>query len=173
MLRKILIFAILLALALWALWEGLRPDLGRGPRVGALAPDFTLSDQSQRSLSLSSLKGKVVLLNFWATWCGPCQYEMPSLEALSQKFKNRGLVVLGVSLDEEGWPPIREFLQKVPVTFPILNDAEQKVTELYQTFRIPETYLIDREGRIADKIVGPQDYNEDIFSRKIERLLQQ
>ncbi len=171
MYRRIFLIVSLLGLAIWAVWYGLRQDLGRGPKIGSLAPDFTLVDQENRPQTLSSFQGKVVLINFWATWCGPCQYEMPSLELLYRKFQGRGLVVLGVSLDEEGWPVIREFLQKVPLSFPVLNDREQQVTELYQTFRIPETYLIDKSGKIADKIVGPQDYNQEVFSQKIERLL--
>lgn len=170
--KKYLIFTVLLALAIWAVWKGLnQPDTGRGLQVGALAPNFSLTDGEGKALSLESLRGKVVLLNFWATWCPPCQQEMPGLESLYLKFKDRNFTVLGVSLDEEGWDPIRKFLQTVPVTFPIVNDAEQKATDVYQIYRVPETYLIDKEGRIADKIVGPQDYTHEVFSKKIERLL--
>jgi peroxiredoxin len=96
---------------------------------------------------------------------------MPSIEALYQKFKDRGFVVLGVSLDEEGWPAIQSFLNEIKISFPIINDKDQSVSELYQTFRVPETYLIDTQGKIVSKIVGPQDYNQEVFFQKVERLL--
>jgi peroxiredoxin len=146
-----------------------RPETG--PKIGAFAPDFTLSTRDGKTAGLSSFRGKTVLLNFWATWCGPCQQEMPSLEALYQRYKDQGFVIVGVSLDEEGWPVIEGFLKRVPVNFPLLLDASQSVSDAYQIFRIPESYLIDEAGRIIDKFVGPQDYNQEIFYKKVERAL--
>jgi peroxiredoxin len=168
---RFFLFAVLALIAGTGLYLTLFHRPGTGPKVGAMAPDFSLPAQDGKSVALSSYRGKTVLLNFWATWCGPCQQEMPSLEALYQRFKNRGFVIVGVSLDEEGWPVVQEFLQRVPVTFPLLLDAVQSVSDTYQIFRIPETYLIDAEGKIVDKFVGPQDYNQEIFYRKIERAL--
>ena len=138
-----------------------------------MAPDFTLPNAQQQAVSLSSLRGKVVLLNFWATWCGPCQGEMPSLEALYRRYQDKDFVVVGVSLDEEGWPAIQEFTKQIPVSFPILLDAQQMISDLYQVYRIPETYLIDSGGKIVDKFVGPQDYDKEVFYRKVERALSQ
>lgn len=169
--RRTYIIIALLALALLATVHFIQQESASGPQIGSLAPEFTLPDDHGQNISLRSLRGKAVLLNFWASWCGPCQYEMPSIEALYQKFKDRGLVVLGVSLDEEGWPSVREFLQQVPVSFPIVNDKNQAVSELYETYRVPETYLLDLEGKIVDKIVGPQDYNQEVFFKKVERIL--
>ncbi len=168
---RFILLIVLLGLAIYGVLRGLRHNFVRGPQVGAPAPSFELPDMEGKPISLQALRGKAVLLNFWATWCGPCQYEMPSLESLYQKYKDRGFVVLGVSLDEEGWAPIREFLKHVPVNFPLVNDQAQKVNELYEIYRIPETYLIDPKGIIADKIVGPQDYNAEVFHQKVERLL--
>lgn len=169
--RRTYIFIALGALALWALVHLFRQEASRGPQIGSFAPDFSLSDLQGQSVSLQSLRGKAVLLNFWASWCGPCQHEMPSLETLYQKYKDRGFVVLGVSLDEDGWAPVKEFLQRVPVSFPIVNDASQSLSENYQTYRVPETFLIDTQGRIVDKIVGPQDYDQAVFYKKVERVL--
>ena len=169
-LRAFVLFALLTIVG-YGIWTGLEHRAGDGPRIGVLAPDFSLKNQAGQTVKLSSFQGKPVLLNFWATWCGPCQSEMPSLEALYQKYKDKNFVVLGVSLDEDGWPAIQEFLKQVPVTFPILNDNGETISELYHTFRIPESYLIDASGKISDKIVGPQDYTQPIFSEKIERLI--
>lgn len=169
--RRFYIFLAILALVGWGIVTVLRQDLGSGPEVGSPAPGFTLPNLNGEEISLESFRGKAVLMNFWATWCGPCRHEMPSLEALYQKYKDRGFVVLGVSVDDEGWEPIRGFLKAVPVSFPIVLDKEQKVTETYETFRIPETYLINPKGEIAGKIVGPQDYSQEVFFKKIERIL--
>ncbi len=169
-------FYVLLALALLFVWAGVavyRHSSQIGPDVGSQAPIFNLEDTNGARISLESLKGKVVLLNFWASWCGPCRQEMPSLEALYQKFKDREFVVLGLSVDEGGWGPVKSFLQEFPVSFPVLLDADQKATELYEIVRVPETYLINPQGKIVGKIVGPQDYNQPLFYNKIEKLLSQ
>jgi peroxiredoxin len=169
--RRIYFILAILALALWGIIVLLRKDFQTGPTGGQLAPNFKLSALSGGEHSLEEFRGKAVILNFWASWCGPCRQEMPSLEAIYQRYKDRGLVVVGVSVDEEGWGPVREFLQSVPVTFPILLDQEQKVTEKYETFRVPETYFIDPQGKVAAKVVGPQDYNQEVFFKKVEQLL--
>lgn len=168
---RVFLFAILLAVAGTGLYLTLFHRPATGPKIGAIAPDFTLPGRDDQPTSLGSFRGRTVLLNFWATWCGPCQQEMPSLEALYQRYKDRGFVILGVSLDEEGWPVVEDFLKRVPVNFPLLLDSAQAVSDAYQIYRIPETYLIDAEGRILDKFVGPQDYNQEIFYRKVERAL--
>lgn len=169
--RRIYILLAVAALALWAIVTMLRHDFQTGPEIGSPAPTFSLPSLEGEELSLEDFRGKAILLNFWATWCGPCRYEMPSLEALYQKYKDQGLVVLGISVDEEGWKPIREFLKVVPVSFPIVLDKDQRVTEAYETYRVPETYFIDPEGKVAGKVVGPQDFHQDVFYKKVERIL--
>jgi len=166
-----ILFAALVLIAGAGLYLTLFHRPGTGPKIGAMAPEFSLPAPDGKPVPLQSFRGKIVLLNFWATWCGPCQQEMPSLEALYQRYKDRGFVILGVSLDEEGWPVVEAFLKRVPVTFPLLIDSLQSVSDTYQIFRIPETYLIDAEGKIIDKFVGPQDYNQEIFYKKVERAL--
>ena len=169
--KRAVVFIILFIIAASGIYLLFRRDFTSGPKLGAFAPEFTLKDSKQQEVPLASLRGKVVLLNFWATWCGPCQEEMPSLEALYQRYKDKGFVVLGVSLDEEGWPAIEDFTKRIPVNFPILLDAQQATSDLYQVYRIPETYLIDSSGKIVDKFVGPQDYDKEIFYKKVERYL--
>jgi len=169
--QRAVIFILLFAIAASGIYLLFRRDFASGPKLGAFAPEFTLKDAQQRDIPLASLRGKVVLLNFWATWCGPCQEEMPSLEALYQRYKDKGFVVVGVSLDEEGWPAIEAFTKRIPVSFPVLLDAQQATSDLYQVYRIPETYLIDPSGKIVDKFVGPQNYDKEIFYKKVERYL--
>ncbi len=143
----------------------------KNPKLGQLAPDFQLKDKNGNAISLQSYRGKVVVLNFWATWCQPCRHEMPSLEALYKKYQTQNFVVLGVSLDEEGWSQINQFSSKFKISFPILLDSEMKVSELYQTYMIPETFLIDSSGKIVDQFTGPQSFNSPVFFEKIEALL--
>ncbi len=168
--RFFLLFA-LLALLAWGIFTLLTRKASYGPEIGSPAPNFSLQDHSGNLISLEDLKGKAVLVNFWATWCGPCRQEIPSLEALYQKFKDRGLVVVGISLDEDGWDSVLSFRKIVSVTFPIVLDRDLKASELYGTFRIPETYLIDFKGNVAGKFVGPQDYDQEFFHKKIESIL--
>ncbi|MCP5468490.1 MAG: TlpA family protein disulfide reductase [Deltaproteobacteria bacterium] len=135
------------------------------------APDFELKNKENKQVSLKSYRGKVVLLNFWASWCSPCRHEMPSLENLYQKYKSKDFIVLGVSLDEDGWSSINAFTDKVKVSFPIILDEDMQVSQLYQTFRIPESFLIDQSGIVVDQFTGPQDFNSSVFFNKIENLL--
>ena len=168
--RFYLLFFLIL-IFLWAgisLWKHRRQPL---TELNQQAADFTLQDASAQPHRLSDYRGKVVLLNFWASWCGPCRQEMPSLETFYQRYQNRGLVVLGVSVDEDGWDAIRSFLNRVPVSVPILLDETQQVSELYRSFQIPESYLIDARGMVRAKWVGPQTFEGEVFSRRVEELL--
>ena len=122
------------------------------------APNFCLEDLRGRRSELSNFKGKVVFLNFWATWCGPCKEEMPSMEMLFQQFKEKDFVFLSISVDYEGREPVKEFIQKKRYTFPVLLDPESSVLDLYEVRRIPTTIIIDREGRMIGRVVGPKDW---------------
>lgn len=113
------------------------------------APDFTLKDASGQSVKLSDYKGKVVLLNFWATWCGPCTLEIPWFEQFEQEYKSRGFDVVGVSMDEDGWGAVKPFISEHKINYRILlgNDS---VGQLYGGVdSLPTTFIIDREGRFA------------------------
>jgi peroxiredoxin len=129
----------------------------RPARIGTSAPDFTVKD-ADRSVSLGELHGQVVVLNFWATWCAPCVEEIPSLVALSQKMKPKGVTVLGVSVDADG-DAYHRFIKDHGVTFLTVRDADQKSNNLYGTFKFPETYIIDRNGVLRRKFIGAVDWN--------------
>jgi peroxiredoxin len=119
-----------------------------------MAADFVLSSVNGDSVQLSSLKGKVVVLNFWATWCPPCREEMPSMEKLHQMMKHEDFVLLAVNIEADGRRTVPQFLQKQPVSFAILYDEEGKIHKQYGVFKYPETFIIDRNGRIVEKVVG-------------------
>jgi len=138
---------------------------------GKKAPEFSLPNASNQLKTLKDYEGKVVLLNFWATWCGPCVSEMESLEKLSQHFQGKNFTVLAISLDDEGWKSIEQFLKNNPVTFPILLDQEMKIADLYGTYKVPETYLIDAQGNVVEKILGPQDWAREKWISKIDSLI--
>ena len=141
-----------------AVWQSLaasgptRADL-TPESARTLAPDFTLRDAMGKELTLSSLKGKVVLLNFWATWCHGCQVEIPWFIEFEKRYENRGLVVVGVSLDSDGWTSVRPWVKEKKVNYPIVigNDS---LAKQYGLDGMPLTVLIDREGKIADSHSG-------------------
>ncbi|HEV2729346.1 MAG TPA: TlpA disulfide reductase family protein, partial [Terriglobales bacterium] len=116
----------------------------RPPHIGNPAPEFAVQD-ADRKVSLNDLRGKVVVLNFWATWCAPCVEEMPSLVQMQQKLKSKGVDVLAVSVDvDEG--AYRKFLKDHNIDLLVVRDPEQKSNNLYGTLKFPETYIIDRSG---------------------------
>lgn len=137
------------------------------------APDFTLPSegggQSGENIKLSDLKGQVVVMNFWASWCGPCRKEMPLLEELYVKYKDLGVVLLGINVESEPGKAFK-FLEKVPVSFPILLDKENKVTELYSVDAMPTTVIIDRDGQIRTHHRGYKDGYEDLYEADIKKL---
>ena len=130
----------------------------RPPRIGTAAPEFTVQD-ADRKVSLSELRGKVVVLNFWATWCGPCVEEMPSLVQLQQRFKDKGVSVVGISIDVDG-DAYHKFLKDYKVDFLTVRDPDQKTSNLYGTFKWPETYIIDRSGIVRRKFIGPVEWSQ-------------
>ena len=138
--------------------------------INSKAPDFTLKDLNGKSISLSSFKGKVVLLNFFATWCPPCRAEMPAFNKLYREKKIRGLEIISVSTDRS-INDIKDFLQKNKVDFPILFDADRSVSKQYRVFSMPTTFLIDKTGKIVEKFYGEYDWTEPETKGKIEKLL--
>jgi len=130
-----------------------------GLKVGSPAPGFSLPSKNG-VVALDQFRGKVVLINFWATWCPPCVYEMPSLENLKKKMEGKDFQILAVSLDEEGWPVIDKFVAKTPMTMTILLDSRGDVPTEYGTSRLPESFLIDKNGAIVKKYVGPRDWTD-------------
>lgn len=141
-------------------------------RTPSLAPDFAVPDLAGQAVRLSALRGQVVLLNLWTTWCPPCREEMPSMERLYQRLKDRGFVLLAVSQDEAGKPAVEAFVRDLGLTFPVLVDPEHQVGDRYQVWGYPESFLIDREGRIAERIIGPRDWAAADQLEVVERLLE-
>ncbi|TAJ22904.1 MAG: TlpA family protein disulfide reductase [Nitrospirae bacterium] len=128
--------------------------------VGKVAPDFELPDvDEKKTLRLSDFRGKVVFLNFWATWCKPCREEMPSMEVLYKNFERDGFVVLAVSIDrvttKKDIPP---FVKSLGLTFPVLVDSWGQTDKRYKLMGVPETYIIDQQGILREKVIGPKDW---------------
>jgi len=164
------LFLILILLSLHFPSEGAEDDLflkiGINPiKENRKAPDFCLKNLNGKKVELKSFKGKVVFLNFWATWCGPCKGEMPSIEALYQKFKEKDFVFLSISVDYEGIKPVKEHIEKHRYTFPVLIDPKCETLDLYQVKGIPTTFIIDKKGRIIGKAIGPRDWkSQEVIS---------
>ena len=136
--------------------------------AGSRAPDFAY-EMNGTPARLADLRGKVVVLNFWATWCAPCVEEMPSLNRLQQILTTRGGMVLGVSVDEDV-AAYERFLQAQQISFPTYRDPSKKISERYGTFMYPESYIIARDGSIARKIIGPQDWSSPEWIGYFETL---
>lgn len=141
-----------------------------GPKPGELPPPITLNDLDGKPVALSDLRGRVVVLNFWATWCPPCVNEMPSLEKLHEALADKGLSIVAVSVDER-FSDIERFVANFDLTFTILHDEGMKVSRAYQTFKFPETYIIGRDGRLRSKVVGERDWVEPSVIRDMVALL--
>jgi peroxiredoxin len=138
--------------------------------VGKKAPGFTLKDLDNREVSLASLKGKVVLINFWATWCPPCKAEMPSLNMLYSEYKDRGFMVLAISMDRKEQEVI-EYLKKNTFSFKVLLDPKMNATRYYGVFSLPTSFLIDRNGVIVKRYLGEERWNSSSIKNDIQKLL--
>ena len=147
--------------ALWALSR-------RGP---VLAPDFAAPDLHGQAVSLSSLRGKVVVVNVWATWCPPCRQEMPSMERLAAHFRGRDFALLAVSEDEDGKEKVEEFARELGLSFPVLLDPERQVGERFGVWGYPETFVIDRGGYVVERVIGPREWDSPESIAAIEALI--
>ncbi len=140
----------------------------RPPRIGEAAPDFSLQNSS-KTVALHDFRGKVVVLNFWATWCPPCVEEMPSLVQLQSRLKDRGVEVLAVSVDVDE-NAYKNFLRDHRVDLLAVRDPDQKSNALYGTFQFPETYVIDRDGKVRRKFIGPIDWSQPEIVSYLSKL---
>jgi len=140
-------------------------------KVGDEAPDFQLRDLEGNVVALSRLRGKVVLLNFWATWCGPCRVEMPAMEQLYRTFSRQDFEILAVSTDPQGAAVTRPFRQELGLTFPILHDAEFRVGLAYGARTLPMSFVVDRNGLVRQKIPGARDWIAPEAKELIRALL--
>jgi peroxiredoxin len=151
--------------------------LASGASVAALtpsnaAPDFTLRSMEGKNLRLGEQRGKVVMVNFWATWCSPCLIEMPHLNRLYEKYRNAGFVLFGVNVDEDARKAVA-LAQKMGLKFPVLADTDKRVSKQYDLTAMPSTVLIDRDGRLRHVHRGYRDGFEDMYEKQIRELLKQ
>lgn len=153
--------------------ETLLGSSGMGAEVGFSAPDFQLENLHGGVSMLPEYRGKVVLINFWATWCGPCKAEMPTMEALYQAYHGRGFEILALSIDSLGASAVRTYIEASGFTFPVLMDSELRVNDLYRVRVVPTSVVINRRGIVVYRLLGASDWNSPAHRRRIERLLDQ
>jgi peroxiredoxin len=148
------------------------PAVAATPAANAVAPDFTLRSTDGRNVRLDELRGQVVLVNFWATWCGPCREEMPRLNALYEKYRGSGFVLLGVNVDDDPATALAT-ATRLAVGFPVLLDTDKKVSKLYALETMPSTLLIDRDGKVRFVHRGYRAGTEADYERQIRGLLKE
>ena len=167
--RRVLLTSALLGTAYLLTWSACGP-VSRGSRVQAqidrkTAPDFTLKDVDGRAVKLSDYRGKVVLLDFWATWCGPCKVEIPWFTEFERTHKANGFAVLGVAMDEGGWDDVRPFLKEIGVNYRVVLGNDATADSYGGIEALPTTFLIDRQGMIASRHIGlsaKKDFEDEI-----------
>ena len=140
--------------------------------AGGPAPAFTLAALTGQSTSLTEFKGQVVLVNFWATWCGPCQQEMPLLDQMYKKYKQAGFTLIGVSVDKNA-APVRELMARKPVSFPVLLDPANQVSKAYHVDEMPSSVIIDRKGEIRYVHRGYKPGDENEYQDRIRQLIRE
>lgn len=138
----------------------------------SLAPDFTLKNRNGENIKLSELRGEVVMINFWASWCAPCRQEMPLLEALHGKYSDLGFVLLGVNVEEDSTQAMA-LLKEIPVTFPVLYDNKNEVTKLYNVVAMPSTVIIDRDGKMRFLHRGYLPGYEEEYAKQVKALIRE
>jgi peroxiredoxin len=144
------------------------PPIGRG----SPAPEFSLARLGDGGpVRLGDLRGRVVLVNFWATWCKPCEDEMPAMQRLYEALAGPGFELLAISVDEDA-SLVERFRDRLGLGFPILLDPEQRVAHAYQTFRFPETLLVGADGSVVERYVGPKEWDADAYLERIRRLIE-
>jgi len=142
------------------------------PEVSGPAPDFTLKSRSGENIKLSELRGQVVMINFWASWCGPCRQEMPILEQIYQHYAPMGFTLLGVNVEEDS-AAANKVLKEIAVSFPVLYDTKNQVSERYQVRAMPTTVLIDRDGQMRYLHKGYQSGYEDSYQQQVRELIRE
>jgi len=138
--------------------------------VGDQAPQFKIVSDSGRTYTRSNFGGKLLVLNFWATWCTPCVQEVPSLDAFQRTLAADGVVVLGVSVDTNE-NQYKQFLKRFRVRFPTARDPEFNIPTSYGTFQFPETYIIDRNGKVIEKVISARNWMEPDYLQHVKSML--
>ena len=163
-----LLFTLLTVIAM-GLGAGTAPN---AETLHGKAPDFTLRSNSGKNIKLSEYRGQVVLLNFWASWCGPCRQEMPLLNGIQKRYSKLGFTVLGVNVEEDS-DQARAMLREIPVDFPILFDTTNKASKLYNVSAMPSTIMIDRDGNMRYLHKGYKPGDEAKYKKWIKKLVRE
>jgi peroxiredoxin len=161
------LIAILAVALVWVVAGTLQPKV---VKAGDRAPDFKITTDDGRTVTRENFGGKVLVLNFWASWCAPCVSEAPSLEAFQRQMAPQGVVVLGVSIDTNE-KRYRQFLDRFHITYPTTRDPQANLSASYGTFLIPETYIIDSTGRVREKIISDQNWMAPDFVARVKSML--
>ncbi len=176
---EILMLVSLAAAILWTVVSRVPSAVGAplssspSPREGFLAPDFTLGTLDGKKVTLSGLRGKIVIINLWATWCPPCRAEMPALENVYEQYKDSEVIILGLNVtNQDSEKDIPTFVKEFGLTFPILLDRDGSASTLYQLKALPTTYFINRKGIIRTVVIGGP-MTETFIRSKIEALVQE
>lgn len=138
--------------------------------VGDTAPRFTITADNGKSISRTNFGGKLLVLNFWATWCPPCIQELPSLNEFQERLRAKGVVVVGISLDKNE-QSYKQFLERARVSFVTARDPEANISSSYGTFKYPETYVISPDGKVLEKFIGPENWMNPELLARIEKHL--
>ncbi len=159
---------VVLLLAMWGCAREEKPAL-----EGNSAPDFTLKNLAGQEVKLSDLRGKVVLVNFWATWCPPCRGEIPSMERLNRAMAGKPFQMLAISIDEGGKEAVEALFSKAGVSLPTLLDPTQQTGKRYGITGVPETFIVDKKGVILKKVVGPIDWSDPMVAGFLDNAMKQ
>ena len=157
-------FAVLTMIAAVALLTGFAPQ-----SETKKAPNFSLKTNTGKTIELSKLKGKLVVVNFWATWCGPCRAEIPGFIDVYKMYKSKGLEIVGISLDQDGWNAINPFVKKMNINYPVVLGNDQIAQDYGNIEAIPTTFIINKEGHIVDRHIGYMD--KESFEKMIKSYL--
>ncbi len=173
--RKQIIFLAILALVVLVFAASFfikaRPSASKVITKGDRAPEFKLPALNGQYVSLSDFRGKVVMVHFWATWCPPCVEELPTLSKLYQEIKGKDFEMLAVSVDEGGEEAVTSFMRRNGLNVPVLLDTARAISAQYGTFKFPETYILDRDGIVRYKVIGPRDWREPAALELIQNMI--
>jgi peroxiredoxin len=170
------LFAIILLFGFVSSSGGEEDDLfekigAKQMKVKKMAPNFSLEDLNGQKVKLKNLKGKVIFLNFWATWCSPCKEEMPSMETLWQWYKGKDFLLLGIAVDYGGVKTVKEYIERQHYTFRVLIDSRSKTLDRYEVKAIPTTLMIDKKGQIVAVAIGPRNWRSPEAVSLVELLI--
>ncbi len=164
------IIAVFLAAFIFLVAQSFQEEEVKVVAVGDTAPDFEIRTDSGRSVSNSNFGGRLLVLNFWATWCPPCVEELPSLNEFQKRLAGSGVVVVGVSVDNDA-KAYQAFLDRAKVSFETARDPSKKISAGYGTFKFPETYIINSSGKVVEKIIGATNWTDEKMLNSVKSLL--